>query len=213
MNSTVASPCVFPFAPSESSAARRVPNFRQPRALGQSAIRSSWASEIRYTLTILTVLMWRWCRRRRWVLMVVLRVWLAGKFFAGLGRAGSFPIRLWAPRRNHFALQPITRLTAAPPKRKLHPALGGGTLVLARPWSRNFSTFFAAAKALWPGLTSCNCNTRQRLTLPTGIDFLPPSQLRRGRIDHRGSNFSYLPKTASVLTCEHGFRPERTWWW
>lgn len=64
-------PAVFPLAPSQPSAARRFPNFRQPGVLGQSADSVVLGFENRGALTILTVLMWRWCRRRRWVLMVV----------------------------------------------------------------------------------------------------------------------------------------------
>lgn len=45
--------------------------FGSPGCWGQSAIRSFLGLENRYALTILTVLMWRWCRRRRWVLMVL----------------------------------------------------------------------------------------------------------------------------------------------
>lgn len=69
--SRVASPCaVSPLAPSQPSAARWFPSFRQPGALG--AIGNSLVLGLgnRCALTILTVLMWRWCRRR-WVLMVV----------------------------------------------------------------------------------------------------------------------------------------------
>jgi hypothetical protein len=163
----------FPVPHRISSAARRFPNFRQPGAPGQSTIRWVLGLEARYALTILTVLMWRWCRRR-WVLMVLYGVWLAGKFFCWSKTSRPFPIRLWAARGNHFALQPMKCCGAAPPSRELHLALGGGylgtdpTLVM-----KFFNFFFAAAKALWVGLTSCNCNTCQRRTLiTTGIDSL-----------------------------------------
>lgn len=61
--------------------------FGSPGCWGNRQFARFLGLENRYALTILTVLMWRWCRRRRWVLMVLYGVWLAGKFFAGLGRA------------------------------------------------------------------------------------------------------------------------------
>lgn len=152
----------------KSSAACRFPNFRQPGALGaigNSLVFGSRKSVCTHHLDGVDVEM---VSSSSLGVDGPLRVWLAGKFFAGLATSHSFPIRLWAARGNHFALQPITAAAAAPPMPELHPALGGGTLVLARPWSRNFSTFFAAAKALWVGLTSCNCYTRQPPHITTG---------------------------------------------
>lgn len=70
--STVASPFAVPPCPRRNPQLHAgFPNFRQPGALGEIGNSLVLGLENRCALTILTVLMWRWCRRRRWVMMVV----------------------------------------------------------------------------------------------------------------------------------------------
>lgn len=147
----------------------QVPKLSAARgAGGQSAIRSFLCLGNRYALTILTVLMWRWCRRR-WVLDGSLRVWLAGKFFAGPRTSRSFPCRLWAARGNHFALQPTRPAAVAPPEARAPSGARRGYLGTGPTLVSKFFNFFLQQQKLFGSASpAATANTRQRLTLTTG---------------------------------------------
>lgn len=166
-------------------AARGFPNSRQPGTLGgQSAIRSFWGLGNRYALTILTVLMWRWCRRR-WVLDGSLRGLAGLKFFAGLAASRYLPNQtVGSPGKSFCA--PANHAGRRCPAEARAPSgarrgyLGTGPT----PVSKFFQTFFASSKSSLGRPHQLQLLLlRQRLTSTTGHRFPAPVAVTQEEVD------------------------------
>lgn len=207
--STAASPLQsFPLPPSQPSAAREFPRFRQPGALGaigNSLVLGLGKSVCTHHLDGVDVEM---VSSSSLGVDGRLRVWLAGKVFAGLGRAapsqsdcGQSPVKSFcAPANHECRFCPASRRAPLGARRGY---LGTGpTLVL-----KFFQLFLLAAKALWVGLTSCNhCNTRHRLTLPRALNSCPVAVTQRSNRSLRLHFFKHST-TKSELPFSMGFAP------